>query len=87
MPNSTNEGTATIARFGNEFILSLSSQFVAEAGIKEGDTLKLRFVRGATEVQLAKQRKRWVEAELLEGVTPDICGPEIITGCVGREIL
>jgi len=33
------------------------------------------------------KRKKWTEAELLEGVTPDRCGPEIIAGRVGKELL
>jgi antitoxin component of MazEF toxin-antitoxin module len=81
------EEIVTIVRCGNEFILKLSLQFVTQAGIKDGDSLNLRFAGDVIDVKETKTRKRWTEAELLEGVTPDLCGPELISGRVGREIL
>jgi hypothetical protein len=32
-------------------------------------------------------RKKRTEAELLKGVKPDMCGPELIKGRVGKELL
>lgn len=35
----------------------------------------------------ATRRKRWREEELLKGVTPEICGPDLIPDRVGRELI
>jgi hypothetical protein len=35
----------------------------------------------------AKIRKKWTEKELLKGVTPRICRPDLIPGRAGKELI
>jgi hypothetical protein len=35
----------------------------------------------------AEPRKKWTEKELLKGVTPEMCGPDLIPDRAGREII
>jgi len=44
----------------------------------KGDTITIR---------RAKARKKWTEKELLKGVTPRMCGPDLIPDRVGKELI
>jgi hypothetical protein len=34
-----------------------------------------------------QSRRKWTEAELLKGVAPAICGPDLIPNRAGRELI
>ena len=37
-------------------------------------------------IRRAKIRKKWTEKELLKGITPTLCGPDLIPSRAGREL-
>jgi hypothetical protein len=61
----------------NKRLTSTSTSATRNGPVKSAPALTRR-----TEV-----RKKWTEKELLTGVTPAICGPELIADRVGRELL
>jgi antitoxin MazE len=77
-----------VARWGNSLGIRIPRDAASRLNLREGgqvsievhaDRLTIRPVRAA--------RKRWSEAELLKGVTPEIVGGELDWGPpVGREL-
>ena len=55
--------------------------------LKEGQSVKVR-VRGDTiTIRRTQGRKKWTEKELLKGVTPSICGPDLVPDRSGKELV
>jgi len=79
--------TSKVARWGNSLGVRIPREGVEELGLKEGESVNVEVRNGTIVIRPAKPRKKWTEAELLKGVTPDMCGPELIRGRSGKEIL
>ena len=79
--------TSRVARWRNGLALRLPQEGVEELGLKEGDSVHICIGNGAMTIRRVKQRKKWTEAELLKGVTSDICGPDLISDRAGRELI
>ena len=54
---------------------------------KAGEAVKVRVQGSTITIRRAKSRKNWTEQELLKGVTPEMCGPDLIPDRVGRELI
>jgi antitoxin MazE len=86
MPSAI-EKTSKVSRWGNSLGLRIPQEGVDQLHLKEGETVKIQIKADTIIIKRTKPRKEWTEAELLEGVTPDMCGPELIKGRVGKELL
>jgi antitoxin MazE len=81
------EKTSKVSRWGNSLGLRIPQEGVDQLRLKDGETVKIQIKGDSITIKRTKPRKRWTEAELLKGVTPDMCGPELIKGRIGKEIL
>jgi antitoxin MazE len=87
MPGRTIQKVSKVARWGNSLGFRIPQEGVDQLKLKEGESVTVR-VRGDTiTIRRAKRRKKWTEAELLKGITPEICGPDLIPDRAGRELL
>ncbi len=79
--------TSNVARWGNSLGFRIPKEGVKRLGLREGAAVDVQ-VKGETiTISRAKRRRKWTERELLEGVTPDLCGPDLLPDRVGKEIL
>ena len=87
MAAGTIEKVSRVARWGNSLGLRIPQEGVDQLKLKEGESVKVR-VRGETiTIRRAKPRKKWTEKELLKGVTPKMCGPDLISDRAGKELV
>ena len=87
MPAPAIEKVSKVARWGNSLGLRIPQEGVDQLHLKEGESVRLR-VRGDTiTIRRLKPRKKWTERELLKGVTPALCGPDLIPSRAGRELI
>jgi antitoxin MazE len=84
---ATIEKTSKVSRWGNSLGLRIPQEGVDQLRLKDGETVKVQIKGDSITIKRTKPRKKWTEAELLKGVTPDMCGPELIKGRVGKELL
>ena len=84
---ATIQKTSRVARWGNSLGVRIPQEAVEELGLKEGESVQMRISNGSITIRRATQRKKWTEQELLKGVTPDMCGPDLISDRAGREII
>jgi antitoxin MazE len=87
MANGTIEKVSKVARWGNSLGFRIPQEGVERLGLKDGESVKVRVVGDTITIRRAKARKKWTEKELLKGVTPSICGPDLIPNRRGRELL
>lgn len=77
---------ATVSKWGNSLGLRIPREVAAKLGLRNGSQVSVRLAGGKVVIEPAKRRRRkWTQAELLKGVTPALCGPELIPDTVGRE--
>jgi antitoxin MazE len=77
--------SAAVARWGNSLGIRIPQEAVERLGLRPGGKVSVE-VRGDA-MTIRPLRKKWTEAELLEGVTPDMVGGEVDWGPpVGREV-
>jgi len=81
------EKVSKVARWGNSLGFRIPQEGVDRLGLKEGESVNVRVRDDTITIRRTKARKKWTEKELLKGVTPAICGPELIPDKVGRELL
>lgn len=79
--------TSRVARWGNSLGVRIPQEAVEQLGLREGESVQMRISNGSITIRRTKQRKKWTEEQLLKGVTPDICGPDLIPDRAGREII
>jgi hypothetical protein len=48
---------------------------------------RVRIKSRTVAVRRTKPRKKWREKELLKGSTPRLCGPDLIPGKAGKELI
>jgi len=81
------EKISKVARWGNSLGLRIPQEGVDHLKLKEGQSVQI-LVKGDTiTVRRAKARRKWTEQELLKGVTPSMCGPDLIPDRSGKELI
>jgi antitoxin MazE len=82
------ERTGTISRWGNSLGLRIPSEGVRQLRLRDGESVTLEIGGDRIVIRRTSPRRKWTEAELLAGVTPDKVGGEVDWGRpVGREVL
>ena len=81
------EKVSKVARWGNSLGFRIPREGVERLGLEEGESVNVRVTGDTITIRRAKPRKKWTEKELLKGVTPAICGPDLIPDRRGRELL
>lgn len=80
--------TGRISRWGNSLGVRIPKEGVERLGLKDGESVEMEIGSNSITIRPTKRRKKWTEAELLKGVTPDMVGGEIDWGKpVGGEVL
>ncbi len=80
------EKISKVARWGNSLGLRIPQEGVDQLQLKEGQSVKLRIKGDVITIRPARSRKKWTEKDLLKGVTPSICGPDLIPNRAGKEL-
>ena len=80
--------TGRVSRWGNSLGVRIPQEAVERIGLKEGDSVNLE-IRGDTmTIRRTRRRRKWTEAELLRGVTPEMVRGEVDWGGpVGKEAM
>jgi antitoxin MazE len=82
------EKAGKISRWGNSLGVRIPREGVEQLRLKDGELVSVEINSDSITIRRSKRRKKWTEAELLKGVTPDMGGGEIDWGGpVGKEIL
>ena len=81
------EKVSKVARWGNSLGLRIPQEGVDRLGLREGESVKVRVKGDTITIRRASPRRKWTEKELLKGVTPSICGPDLIPERRGKEIV
>ena len=87
MARGTIGKVSKVARWGNSLGFRIPQEGVERLGLKEGEAVNVRVAGDTITIRRAKSRKKWTEKELLKGVTPAICGPDLISDRRGRELI
>lgn len=79
--------TGRVSRWGNSLGVRIPQEGVKRLGLKDGESVEMEITANSITIRPSKQRKKWTEAELLKGVTPDMVGGEVDWGPpVGKEV-
>src|SRR5881392_4104350 len=81
------EKVSKVARWGNSLGFRIPQEGVEQLKLKEGESVNVRVKGDTITIRRANSRKKWTEKELLKGVTPAICGPDLISDRRGRELV
>lgn len=84
---ATVEKISKVARWGNSLGLRIPREGVERLHLKEGETVRVSVKNGTMTIRRVTVARKWTEAELLKGVTPDICGPDLVPTRAGRELI
>lgn len=87
MAADTFQKVSKVARWGNSLGLRIPQEGVDQLNLKEGQSVSVRIKGDSISIRPLKPRKKWTEEELLKGITPDICGPDLVPDRVGKELL
>jgi antitoxin component of MazEF toxin-antitoxin module len=60
---------------------------VDQLKLREGELINVRVDGSSITIRRLETRKRWTEAELLKGVTPAMCGPDLLPDRSGEELI
>jgi antitoxin component of MazEF toxin-antitoxin module/DNA-binding Xre family transcriptional regulator len=84
----TVERTGRVSRWGNSLGVRIPQEAVERLGLRDGESVSLAIGSDSIAIRRDTPRKKWTEAELLKGVTPEMVGGEVDWGDpVGREAL
>jgi antitoxin MazE len=81
------EKISKVARWGNSLGFRIPQEGVDQLNLKEGESVKVQVKGGTITIRREKSRKKWTEQELLKGVTPGMCAPDLIPDRVGKELI
>jgi antitoxin component of MazEF toxin-antitoxin module len=87
MRNKATEHACKLTRSGNSLCIRLPREVVDRLRLREGDAIRVRVSGNSITIRWTAQRKTWIEKDLLKGVTPAICGPDLIPDRAGRELI
>lgn len=81
------EKISKVARWGNSLGLRIPQEGVERLQLEEGAAVRVRVKGDTITISRAKPRRKWTEKDLLKGITPDMCGPDLIPDRKGRELI
>ena len=81
------EKISKVARWGNSLGFRIPLEGVEQLKLQEGESVNVRVKGDTITIRRAKPRKKWTEKELLKGITPAICGPDLIPDRRGKELV
>jgi len=81
------ERISKVARWGNSLGLRIPQEGVERLQLEEGAAVRVRVKGDTITISRAKPRRKWTEKDLLKGITPDICGPDLVPDRKGRELI
>lgn len=86
-PVSQLKRSSKVARWGNSLGFRIPREAAAHLNLHDGGQVSVEIgVDSITIRPVRRARKRWSEAELLKGVTPELVGGEVDWGgAVGKE--
>ena len=87
MALGTVEKISKVARWGNSLGVRIPRDGVDQLKLKEGESVKVRVKGDTITIRRAKADRKWTEKELLKGVTPEMCGPDLIPERAGKELI
>jgi antitoxin component of MazEF toxin-antitoxin module len=87
MANRPVEKVSKVARWDNSLGFRIPQEGVDRLGLKAGQSVKVRLTNDTLTIRPARSRKKWTEKELLKGITPEICGPDLIPDRAGKELI
>jgi len=87
MAAGTIEKVSKVARWGNSLGFRIPQEGVDRLKLKEGESVNVRVKGDTITICRAKARKKWTEKELLKGITPKICGPDLVPDRAGKELI
>lgn len=87
MATRTIEKVSKVARWGNSLGFRIPQEGVDRLELKEGEAVNVLVKEDSITIRRAKTRKKYTEKELLKGVTPSMCGPDLIPDRKGRELI
>jgi antitoxin MazE len=87
MAAGTIQKVSKVARWGNSLGFRIPQEGVERLGLEEGESVNVRVTGDTITIRRAKPRKKWTEKELLKGITPALCGPDLIPDRRGKELL
>jgi antitoxin MazE len=79
--------TGKVSRWGNSLGVRIPQEAVERLHLKDGESVHFEFAQDVITIRHAKRRRKYTEAQLLKGVTPAMCGPDLIAVPTGREII
>jgi antitoxin MazE len=83
----TIEKVSKVSKWGNSLGLRIPQEGVEQLHLKEGESVHVRVEGDTITIRRAKARKKWTQEELLKGITPKMCGPDLIPDRVGKELI
>lgn len=86
MPSGIIEKVGRISRRRNSLWIRIPKPMAELLELKEGEWVRIRMRGDTITVRRAKARK-WNEKKLLKGITPAICGPDLLADRVGKELV
>jgi len=87
MATGTVEKVSKLARWGNSLGIRIPQEGVEQLKLKAGEPVNVRIKGDKITIRRGKTQRKWTEAELLKGVTPAMCGPDLIPDRAGRELI
>ena len=87
MAASTVEKVSRVARWGNSLGVRIPQEGVERLKLKAGAEVTVQVKGDSITIRPAKRSKKWTERELLKGVTPEMCGPDLIPDRAGAELI
>ena len=87
MASGTIEKISRVAKWGNSLGFRIPQEGVDRLKLREGESVKVRVKDDTITISRAKPRKKWTEKELLKGITPAVCGPDLVPDRRGKELL
>jgi len=85
MASQTIQKVSRVARWGNSLGVRIPQEVAKLLKLKDGESVQVQGKGDSITIRRAKPRKKWTEAELLKGITPDMLPRESWPEPVGRE--
>ena len=76
-----------VTRSGGDLGIRIPKEGVRQLKLKEGGCVRVRVEGQTITITRARARKKWTEKELLRGVTPGVCAPDVIPDRAGKELI
>jgi antitoxin MazE len=83
----TIEKVSKVARWGNSLGVRIPQEAAEQLKLRAGESVDVQLKGDVLTIRRSKRRKKWTEKELLKGVTPSMCGPDLVPHRAGKELL